>query len=206
MHIYVASSWRNALQPDVVQALREGPEAHTVYDFRHPPGGDHLGFSWDEIDPDWRTWSKLEYLAAIEHPIAQAGFASDFQAMQRSHMGVLVLPSGRSAHLEAGYFVGAGKPLIILVPADDPGEAELMYLMADAIALSVGELIAGVSALEHHWRLLGQPAAGWRDVPLTPRDAAGDCPECQAGPAMLHAPDCRLREAPFVTGTMGGTR
>ena len=38
---------------------------------------------------------------------------------------VLVLPCGRSAHLEAGWFVGAGKPLHILQL--DREEPELMY-------------------------------------------------------------------------------
>ena len=33
MNIYVASSWRNQKQPDVVTALREN--GHTVYDFKH---------------------------------------------------------------------------------------------------------------------------------------------------------------------------
>lgn len=38
--IYVASSWRNPYQPEVVAALRKA--GHQVYDFRNPednPGG-----------------------------------------------------------------------------------------------------------------------------------------------------------------------
>ena len=38
--IYVASSWRNKYQPEVVAALRKA--GHEVYDFRNPkdnPGG-----------------------------------------------------------------------------------------------------------------------------------------------------------------------
>ena len=34
MNIYVASSWRNAYQPEVVARLRS--EGHSVYDFRNP--------------------------------------------------------------------------------------------------------------------------------------------------------------------------
>jgi len=40
--IYVASSWRNPYQPEVVAALRKA--GHEVYDFRNPednPGGFH---------------------------------------------------------------------------------------------------------------------------------------------------------------------
>lgn len=113
MRVYVASSWRNDVQPDVVEALRA--DGHEVYDFRHPPGGDHLGFSWAEVGGDWQSWTIGEYLDALQHPVAVAGFDSDFGAMQAADVGVLVLPAGRSAHLEAGYFVGAGKPLFVLL-------------------------------------------------------------------------------------------
>lgn len=139
MHIYVASSWRNTRQPEIVAALRE--DGHTVYDFMHPPGGDHLGFSWGDVDPNWRSWSIDAYLSALDHPVAEAGFRSDFDAMQTADACVLVLPCGRSAHLEAGYFVGAGKPLFVLLDADEYRERvadgnvhsviELMYKMAN---------------------------------------------------------------------------
>lgn len=108
---------------------------HTVYDFQHPPGGDHLGFSWSDVDPNWREWNTESYMLGLVHPIAQAGFDSDFGAMQAADACVLVLPCNRSAHLEAGYFVGANKPLfIVLDEAEFPpsilaANPELMYKM-----------------------------------------------------------------------------
>lgn len=149
MKIYVASSWRNPYQPSIVDDLRT--VGHEVYDFRHPPGGDHLGFSWADIDPDWRQWSAERYLAALDDPIAQAGFDSDYAAMQWADAGVLVLPCGRSAHLEAGYFNGARKPLwILLEPNEFPvpqGESnpELMYKMAAGVYSTTEELFAGIN-------------------------------------------------------------
>ncbi len=136
MKLYVASSWRNPHQSALVDDLRV---YHEVYDFRHPPGGDHLGFSWDDVDPGWRLWEADDYVAALEHPIAVAGFESDAGAMEWAEACVLVLPCGRSAHLEAGWFVGAGKPLFILLdPAEfarDPGHhvTELMYRFATKV-------------------------------------------------------------------------
>nr|DAI36486.1 MAG TPA: Nucleoside deoxyribosyltransferase [Caudoviricetes sp.] len=44
--IYVASSWRNQHQPQVVSFLRE--QGHEVYDFRHPAG--KTGFQWSQIE------------------------------------------------------------------------------------------------------------------------------------------------------------
>ena len=58
--------------------------------------------------------------------------------MEKADTCVLVLPCGRSAHLEAGFFVGVDKKLIILL---SDGEPELMYSMADLICTSLGEVI-----------------------------------------------------------------
>ena len=134
--VYVASSWRNTIHPDVVAAARSA--GHEVYDFKNPRAGDY-GFHWSEIDPAWKNWTTKQYRAALEHPIARNGFKSDWNAMQWADSCILVMPCGRSAHIEAGYFVGAGKRLVILL-AD--GEPELMYRMAGHLALTVEEAVA----------------------------------------------------------------
>ena len=131
--IYVASSWRNQHQPQVVSFLRE--QGHEVYDFRHPAG--KTGFQWSQIDEDWRNWSTDQYRAALEHPIAQAGFKSDFDAMQWADVCVLVLPCGRSAHSEAGWMKGAGKKVIVYQIWEE--EPELMYKLFDGVcSMGVG--------------------------------------------------------------------
>lgn len=145
--IYVASSWRNDFQPEVVRSLRE--DGHEVYDFKNPREGDH-GFGWQQVGMpsyDRATNSDVpvsEYLSGIEHPIAQAGFQSDFDAMKWADTCVLVLPCGRSAHLELGWFVGAGRRTAIVLdgPLVTP---ELMYLMVDAIVENVFDLLDWVN-------------------------------------------------------------
>lgn len=128
MNIYVASSWRNAYQPDVVLHLRN--HGYEAYDFRHPVAGD-TGFHWSEIDANWAEWDLPAYLDGLGHLLAEVGFGADMEAMRAADACVLVLPCGRSAHLEAGWFVGQGKPLIILLIGKP--EPELMYKMADAV-------------------------------------------------------------------------
>ena len=134
--IYVASSWRNTIQQDIVRALRRA--GHEVYDFRNPRQGD-TGFHWSAIDGDWLTWTPRQFREALKHPIAQAGFKSDHDAMEWANTCVLVLPCGRSAHLEAGEFIGKGKRLFVYT--ETPCEPELMYLGATEIALSIAELL-----------------------------------------------------------------
>lgn len=198
-YVYVASSWRNPMQPAVVAALNAAGIA--CYDFRNPGGG--TGFSWAEVkspdapeskstcehcnkliarstfaglgywEPDydsnhdpviWRhaatgyalcgglagnyavpkkgsDWEPVdEYLRMIEHPRALAGFDADFAAMQKADTFVMVLPCGKSAHLELGWAVGAGKRTAVLL--EDPVEPELMYRMVDHIAPSVFDLLS----------------------------------------------------------------
>lgn len=139
MRIYVASSWRNLYQQAVVAALRA--RGHEVYDFRHPVEGNE-GFHWSEIDPNWQQWTEEEFVAALKHPIAEHGFGFDWRAMQLAHACVLVLPCGRSAHLEAGWFVGADRPLHILT--NDSSEPELMYKMATGVHTSFTELAEAI--------------------------------------------------------------
>ena len=139
--IYVASSWRCPEQPAVVAALRAA--GHEVYDFRNPTG--KSGFAWSEIDPDWLGWTITSYRDKLDHPRAADGFGADFDAMQWADTFVLVLPCGRSAHLELGWAVGAWKRTAILL-SQDKFEPELMYRMVDKIAVSLSEVVAWAGA------------------------------------------------------------
>ncbi len=134
MKIYVASSWRNPYQPSIVLELRD--LGFEVYDFKNPPLRE--GFKWESIDPYWRYWSTSDYIRALDHPMADAGFNSDFNAMKEADACVLVLPAGRSAHSEAGYMKGAGKKVYVLQLT--PEEPELMYKMYDGVYEDTDEL------------------------------------------------------------------
>ncbi len=135
--IYAASSWRNPLQPSIVGLLREA--GHKVYDFRNPSNG-VPGFAWSAIDSEWQAWSAKRYRELLTtSPIAAAGFVSDLRGMQWADTCVLILPCGRSAHLEAGWFCGQGKRCIILTK--DGEEPELMALLATDICISIEEML-----------------------------------------------------------------
>jgi hypothetical protein len=136
--IYVASSWRNQWQPAVVDALRQ--HGHQVYDFRNPPN--KAGFGWEQVALDMGNRQVVkaeELITALEHPRAKEGFAADHGAMEWADTFVMVLPCGKSAHLELGWACGKGKRTIILWQLLDT--PELMYLEADKIVTSIPELI-----------------------------------------------------------------
>lgn len=136
MKIYLASSWRNPLQPVMVAALRA--HGHDVYDFRDPAPGEY-GFAWSEIEPRWTSWSAAQCRDALDHPIARHGFSHDMTALMSCEACVLLLPCGRSAHLELGWACGAGKQTIVF--ARKPHEPELMYAMCDRIVTDLPELL-----------------------------------------------------------------
>lgn len=134
MKVYVASSWRNKVQPEVVKALRDA--GHQVYDFKNP--APRSGFQWSSIDSDWKQWTFEQYRDALTHPEAEAGFKSDFDAMKWADACVLVLPCGRSAHLEAGWMKGSGKLTLIYIPEME--EPELMYKICDGVYDNIGDI------------------------------------------------------------------
>jgi len=153
--VYVASSWRNLLQPGVVAAIRS--LGHDVYDFKSPTPGDE-GFHWSEIDGGWKTWDAETYIKSLEHPIAERGFSSDFAAMQWADTFVLVQPCGRSAHLEMGWACGQGKATIMMLAEEI--EPELMAKMCDHICKDLGEVLELFQDFSPH-RM--EAIDGWND-------------------------------------------
>jgi hypothetical protein len=145
MKLYLASSWRNEAQPALVKTLRA--IGHEVYDFRNPAEGDS-GFHWSEIDPEYKNWDGDTYRKALLNSVAQAGFNLDFNAMGWADACVLLLPCGRSAHLEAGWFVGMGKPIFILLGGTLV--PELMYKFTQEICIDSDELFRALRVWEEN--------------------------------------------------------
>lgn len=139
MKIYVASSWRNPHYPAVVAALRDA--GFDVYDFRNPGDGEEP-FKWQYVGEDWMEWTPEQYREKLEHPRSVRQFGNDLRAMESCDACVLVLPCGRSAHTEAGWFAGRGKKVIVLIP--ERQEPELMYKLFDGVACNIEETIAAL--------------------------------------------------------------
>ena len=137
--IYVASSWRNKYYPEVVEALRA--KGHEVYDFRNPRHGGN-GFRWTDIDEKALEWSFDEYAEGLHHPKAERQFKADLEALEWADTCVLVLPSGRSAHTEAGWMAGAGRRVFVYIP--EMQEPELMYKLFDGVAGSMEDLLEAI--------------------------------------------------------------
>lgn len=122
MKLYIASSWRNGYYTDVLNGLRQA--GYDVYDFRNPPIGNR--FKWSYVSEDYIQWSPQVYKEQLRgNPLAQQQLKNDIEAMESCDACVLVLPCGRSAHTESGWFAGKGKKVIAYLP--EKVEPELMY-------------------------------------------------------------------------------
>ena len=128
--IYLASSWRNEYFDEVLEELRQ--EGHEVFSFKSNEG---RGFGFDPKFAEWDTGHFLN--VGMLHPDAQEAFDNDFNAMKWANTGVLLLPCGRSAHLEAGWLIGTGRPTSVYIPPGTKNEPELMYKMFDHIFTSL---------------------------------------------------------------------
>ena len=133
MKIYVASSWRNMYQPEIVRVLRA--IGHEVFDFRNPP--DSPPFHWGLVVQNWRATTPENMAELLGHPMAVAAYQTDKAALDWADACVLVMPSGRSACFEAGYMQGQGKKLFCYLP--EQIEPELMLSAAEFIS-NMGEL------------------------------------------------------------------
>jgi nucleoside 2-deoxyribosyltransferase len=127
MKIYMASSWKNANDVEVIaQVLRE--HCHEVDCFTDESTGRYV-FHYSQID----SFENLDAMNFMKDERSQKAFKEDKKWIDWSDGVLLYLPAGKSAHLEAGYAVGKGKFLIIFQQKFPKGEFDVMYGFADLI-------------------------------------------------------------------------
>jgi hypothetical protein len=159
MKVYVASSWRNAKQPHIVALLRSA--GHEVYDYKNPARG-VKGFSWSDADPGLKNNGPRYFASKLdENEVALAGFRRDRDALNWCDVCVLVLPCGRSAHLEAGYACGQGKKVLFMLD-EDGWEPELMYLLGSGFCITDQDLLVALRHIGSNDGRMTDTALGWK--------------------------------------------
>jgi hypothetical protein len=150
MNVYTASSWKNKYYETVVNDLKKA--GHEVYDFRNTISSktSYTAFNWDQIDVNWESWTTEQFINGLKHDLARRAFLFDHRGMLNSDVCVLILPCGKSAHLEAGFMKGNGKRTYILMFEKD--RPELTYSIADGIFSTTKELLGELELLEVLWK------------------------------------------------------
>lgn len=135
MKIYIAGSWKNAKRlHDIAADLRD--KGHLVDLFCDDSAGRYV-FGFSELG----DVSKLDAKSIRVFPNVWRAFKEDKKWIDWADAVLLVLPSGKSAHLEAGYAVGKGKQLYIYGGELPKGEVDVMYFFANGVYDDFDELL-----------------------------------------------------------------
>ena len=130
--IYLIGSLRNPEVPQIASRLREtGIE---VFDDWYA-AGEHADDAWR----DYETARGRTYVEALQGLAAEHVFSFDKRHIDRADIGLLVLPAGKSGHLELGYILGQGKRGYILL--DKPDRFDVMYRFATKVSESLDEIL-----------------------------------------------------------------
>lgn len=120
--IYLIGSLRNPEVPKIANRLRR--LGFEVFDDWYAAG--------PEADDKWRDYEKARgrsYKEALKGFAARHVYHFDKHHLDACDIAILVLPAGKSGHLELGYVIGKGKPGFILL--DNPERWDVMYQFAN---------------------------------------------------------------------------
>lgn len=132
--VYLIGSLRNAIVPEIAATLRE--KGFDAFDDWHAAG--------PEADDEWQKYEHKRgrsYQEALDSYHAYHVFDFDKHHIDRSDMGLLVLPAGKSGHLELGYLIGVGKPGFILLEEGQEDRFDVMYRFASYVSSSLPDII-----------------------------------------------------------------
>jgi len=139
MIIYLIGSLRNPEVPKIAAYLRE--DRHEVFDDWYAAG--------PTADDSWRDYEQQRghsFEQALHGHAADHVFQFDKYHINRADAAVLVLPAGKSGHLELGYAIGLGKYGFILLD-NQPDRFDVMYRFANGVYSSLEELRDRLSLL-----------------------------------------------------------
>lgn len=131
--IYLIGSLRNPKIPLLAKELRT--YGYDVFDDWFAPGPEA-----DDYWQEYETSRGRSYREALQGYAARHIFDFDKSHLLRADVGLLVVPAGKSCHLELGYLVGRGVPGYILFEKE-PERWDVMYCFANDVFLDQGELI-----------------------------------------------------------------
>ena len=125
--LYIIGSLRNPRIPEVAAHIR-ALTSFEVFDDWYGAG--------PEADDYWRAYEQSKghsYIEALKGYGAKHVFGFDKHHLDTSDGVLLVLPAGKSGHLELGYMAGKGKWTGILLENAEPDRWDVMYQFANHV-------------------------------------------------------------------------
>jgi hypothetical protein len=98
-----------------------------------------------EADDYWKQYEQSRgsgYIEALNGYAANHVFEFDKHHLDTSSAGILLLPAGRSGHLELGYLAGRGAyTAIVLTPEYETERFDVMYRFATRVTYNLEDII-----------------------------------------------------------------
>lgn len=132
--IYLIGSLRNPEVPRIAEELRRLD--WDVFDDWYAAG--------ERADDSWQSYETArghDYAGALAGHAARHVFEYDRHHLDRCSAALMILPAGKSAHLELGYVIGNWKPGYILLPPTVE-RFDVMYNFASAVFRTEAEMLA----------------------------------------------------------------
>ena len=139
MKIYLIGSLRNPVVPALADELRM--LGFDVFDDWFAAG--------EKADDSWQAYERgrgRTFAEALRGLAARHVFEFDRHHLLESDIGVLILPAGKSGHLEAGLLVGRGKPVYALLP-EEPERFDFMYAFLSDVFTDQEDLLDALRPL-----------------------------------------------------------
>lgn len=130
MRIYIASSWKN--QQAVISLARLLEDEGFIVDAFCRSTDARYAFHWSELVDDEDDLKNYDAIEMLADPRTQRAYNEDKKWLDWSDTVIMLMPCGRSSHLEAGYAKGQGK-LLFIYGEFPKGEFEVMYGFADGL-------------------------------------------------------------------------
>lgn len=137
--LYLIGSLRNPFVPVLGNDLRR--LGFDVFDDWYAAG--------EKADDAWQAYEQGRghtFAEALRGYAAQHVFAFDHHHLLEADIGVLVMPAGKSGHIEAGFLAGQDKPVYVLLP-EEPDRFDVMYAFFAGVFCSRGELLQELKGL-----------------------------------------------------------
>jgi len=137
--IYIIGSLKNKKIPFIAKEIRE--LGFEVFDDWFSPG--------PEADDFWRKYEKVRgstYKEALNNWAGKHIFEFDKYHIDRADIGILIMPGGKSAHLELGYMIGQGKICFVFFD-EEPERWDVMYQFAKDVFFKKEELFEELKKL-----------------------------------------------------------
>lgn len=131
--IYIIGSLRNPEVMEVDKLLSSvGLETFSEWFSAGPEADDFLR--------DYFRAKGYNYSQVLQSYAAKNIFRFDKDHLDRCDAAILVMPGGKSAHLELGYVVGKGKPGYILMDKE-PERVDIMHQFATEVFMNKEEML-----------------------------------------------------------------